>query len=207
MNGKINTVASKVLIGVVAFSTIALISGCNRSENMRRSESAGAPGTGPSTAMPAPEADGSGSMKSRKPSQQDSSSASSSMDRSVGNMSGGTASGNSISSADREFMMNAAVGNLFEVKVGEVAASRATSPEVKAFAKMLVRHHSAANDELSELAKSKNITLPSALPAAKKSLIDSLGKLSGAQFDREFIHTVGLTDHQEDIKNFGSSSI
>ena len=37
-------------------------------------------------------------------------------------------------------------------------------------------------------------------------MIDALGKLSGAQFDREFIHTVGLTDHQEDIKNFENAS-
>lgn len=108
--------------------------------------------------------------------------------------------------ADTRFMTQAAAGGLYEVRAGELANRKASSSDVQAFGSMLVREHSAANDELAAYAKSRNVTLPKTVPPEKQKVLDELGKLSGADFDRQFIQTVGLKDHQEDIALFEASS-
>lgn len=42
--------------------------------------------------------------------------------------------------------------------------------------------------------------------AERQSGVDSLAKASGADFDRQLIHTVGLADHKEHIAMFESAS-
>ena len=104
--------------------------------------------------------------------------------------------------ADRSFMNNAAIGGVFEVAVGKVAAERAGDAKVKDFGNMLVEDHTKANEELAALATARGIKPPTKLPAAKQAKIDRLAKLSGRNFDRQFLQQVGVKDHQEDIRLF-----
>ena len=99
-------------------------------------------------------------------------------------------------------MNHAAEDGMFEVEIAKVAATKATDPAVKSFAQRLVDDHTAANDKLRQIAASHNITLPASMPASKQKDIDRLNKLSGAQFDREFIQMVGIKDHKTDIDMF-----
>lgn len=66
----------------------------------------------------------------------------------------------SPSSEDTMFAQKAATSGTMEVQHGQLAASKATNAQVKAFANQLVKDHTAANDELMAIAKRKNITLP-----------------------------------------------
>jgi putative membrane protein len=107
-----------------------------------------------------------------------------------------------LARADRKFIEDAAGAGLFEVHVAQLAASKATDLAVKNFAGMLVDQHTAANNELVQIANAKKAELP---PAPKRSLrreIDKLGKKSGAEFDRAFVREVGIEAHQKDIKLF-----
>ena len=61
---------------------------------------------------------------------------------------------------DEEFMKEAAQGGMAEVKLGELAATKAQNPDVKAFAKKMVADHGKANAELKTLAGKKTFTLP-----------------------------------------------
>lgn len=115
---------------------------------------------------------------------------------------GGVAGDRLLAPADRSFMNNAAIGGIFEVAVGKVAAERAGDAKVKDFGNMLVEDHTKANNELAALATARGITPPTKLPAAKQAKIDRLAKLSGRSFDRQFLQQVGLKDHQEDIRLF-----
>ncbi len=115
---------------------------------------------------------------------------------------GGVAGERLPAAADRNFMNNAAIGGIFEVAVGKVAAERASSSAVKRFGSMLVDDHTAANDELAALAAARGIKPPARLPAAKQSKIDRLAKLPAGGFDRQFLKEVGLKDHQDDIRLF-----
>lgn len=111
-----------------------------------------------------------------------------------------------LASPDRNFVTKAATEGLYEVEVARVAAERATNPAVKSFAAMLVDQHSKANDELKQFAASRNVTLPSKLPADKQNTIDRLTKVAGEEFDQQFVQTVGIKDHEKDIKEFEKAS-
>ena len=107
---------------------------------------------------------------------------------------------------DRKFIEEAAGSGMFEVQVAQLAVTKASDTAVKDFASKLVDHHSAANNELVKLANAKGVELPPAPPRNKRRDIEKLGKLSGAEFDREFVREVGIKDHEKDIKDFEKAS-
>lgn len=111
-----------------------------------------------------------------------------------------------LARADRKFIQDAAASGMFEVEVAQLGASKATDAGVKSYASMLVDHHTAANNELVQLANSKKVELPAAPPRAMRRDVEKLGKKSGADFDRDFVREVGIKAHEKDIKNFQKAS-
>jgi len=101
----------------------------------------------------------------------------------------------------RQFIEHAAIGGMAEVKLGQLAQQKAASDEVKNFGKRMVDDHSKANDELKRLASKKHVTLPKDVGAKHKSVYERLSKLSGQEFDREFMDTMAK-DHQEVVAEF-----
>jgi putative membrane protein len=113
---------------------------------------------------------------------------------------GGGDSG-ALSSADRDFMMKAAVGGMAEVELGRMAAQKAVNSDVKTFGKHMVDDHSKANDELKQLASQKSVTLPTEVDAKHKETMDRLSKLNGAAFDNAYVSEM-VKDHTEDVSEF-----
>lgn len=111
-----------------------------------------------------------------------------------------------LSNADERFLKDAAVDGLYEVEVGKVASQRASDAPLKAFAEMLVAQHSAANDELRQLAGMRNVALPNELPVMKRRAVEKLRKIKSSDFDHEFIDKVVIEDHEKDIKHFEKAS-
>ncbi len=111
-----------------------------------------------------------------------------------------------LARGDRKFIQEAAEAGMYEVQAAKIAASKAADPDVKSFASMLVDQHSAANNELVQLANGKNVELPAAPPRSKRRDIEKLGKLSGKELDQRFVREVGIKDHQQDIKKFEKAS-
>ena len=107
---------------------------------------------------------------------------------------------------DRKFIENAAESGMFEVQVGQVAASKASDPQVKSFAGMLVDQHTAANNELVKIANAKGVELPAAPDHGQRRDIDKLGKRNGADFDEHFVKEVGVKSHEKTIKMFEKAS-
>src|SRR5262245_22805089 len=77
-----------------------------------------------------------------------------------------------LSSQDRKFVMDAAVGGMMEVEMGRMAAQKASSADVKAFGQRMVTDHGKANDQLKQIASQKGVTLPTTLPADKRQEMD-----------------------------------
>lgn len=116
----------------------------------------------------------------------------------------GTASrgaSDSLARADRKFIEDAARGGMAEVQLGQLAAQKAQSSEVKQFGQKMVDDHGKANDQLKSLASSKNVTLPTDLDRGHKRDYDRLSKLSGAEFDREYMKHM-VSDHKKDVSDF-----
>jgi putative membrane protein len=108
-------------------------------------------------------------------------------------------------SPDQKFVLEAAMGGMEEVQLGQLAVSKAASDDVKQFGQHMVDDHSKANDELKALAASKNITLPTELAGKQKADYDKLSKLSGAAFDREYMKMM-VDDHNKDVAEFQKES-
>jgi putative membrane protein len=109
-----------------------------------------------------------------------------------------------VSKKDQEFMTKAAAGGLYEVQAGTLAQQKGQAEGVKSFGSMLVKDHSAANEELKALAASKGVSLPSAMTPDKKKRLDSVSRAKN--FDKEFVDEVGLDDHKKDISLFEKAS-
>ena len=121
------------------------------------------------------------------------------------NASGGQASMAGMSSNDRDFIMDAAMGGMMEVQLGHWAAQKGTSDAVKQFGKRMVDDHSKANEQLMQLASSKSITLPTALDEKHQKDIAKVSKLNGAEFDKAYSKMM-LSDHEKDVKEFEKQS-
>ena len=92
-----------------------------------------------------------------------------------------------------------------EVEMGKLAQDKAASNQVKAFARKMAEHHPKVNDELKQLAAAKGVTLPTDIAAKDRREINKLSKLSGAEFDREYMTSM-VSDHQKDVSEFKSES-
>ena len=103
------------------------------------------------------------------------------------------------------FAKKAAIGGLAEVQMGQMAADKATDPDVKSFAQRMVTDHSKANDELKSLASTKSWTLPAGLDAKHRAAMNRLQKATGAAFDRQYMNAM-VSDHNADVAAFRSYS-
>ena len=107
--------------------------------------------------------------------------------------------------SDTDFVNTVAMDGMAEVELGRLAVQKAKSPEVKQFAQRMVADHSKANVELKQLASNKNMTLPTEPNAQQKADKDRLSKLSGADFDREYM-TMMTAGHDKAVAAFEDES-
>lgn len=106
-----------------------------------------------------------------------------------------------LSATDVKFIKSAAQGGMEEVELGRMAAQKGSNPDVKTFGQRMVDDHSKANDQLTQLAGQKGVTLSSTLSPAKKGDVNKLAKLSGAAFDRKYVSMM-VEDHKKDVAEF-----
>jgi putative membrane protein len=106
-----------------------------------------------------------------------------------------------LSKSDKDFVTRAAQDGMAEVALGELATRMASNEEVKQFAQRMVDDHTKANNELKELASKEGITFPNEMSGKQKALQDRLAKLSGADFDREYMRAM-VKDHDSAVALF-----
>lgn len=111
-----------------------------------------------------------------------------------------------VSKMDQTFVTKASGGGMYEVEVSKLAIDKASDPAIKEFAQMMVTDHTKANDELKQLADSKNAQVAPGVPKDKQAVIDKMSKLDGAKFDKAYREQVGLKDHKEDIALFSKEA-
>jgi putative membrane protein len=104
-----------------------------------------------------------------------------------------------LSWGDRRFVTKAADGGQSELALAELAAQRATNPEVKSFAQKLVTDHTKVNSELMSLASQKNVKVD--VDDDKDRAYKRMNKKSGSEFDQEFVEHM-IDEHEKDVKMF-----
>ena len=102
---------------------------------------------------------------------------------------------------DAQFLVNVAEINMEEVSLGKLAQTKGNTDHVKELGKMMEDEHSKSLADLSELAKSKNITLPVSPTDDAKDAYKKLNDKSGNDFGKDYSDKV-VKGHQDAIALF-----
>jgi len=97
----------------------------------------------------------------------------------------------------QKFFEKAAIANMAEIKLGQLATQRAQSADVKQFGQMMVDEHTKALDQLKEAAQKANITLPTEIDSKHQKKQDKLSEASGAEFDKKYMDA--MVDAHKDV--------
>ncbi len=106
-----------------------------------------------------------------------------------------------LSSGDEAFVKKAAEGGLMEVKLGEIASTKAKRQDVKDFGAKMVKDHSKANADLKAVATAKGFAIPASLDATHEKKVEKMSKLEGDAFDGAYVKDM-VEDHENDVKDF-----
>jgi putative membrane protein len=110
-----------------------------------------------------------------------------------------------VDKGDSTFVVTAAKDGMAEVAAGKMAQNQAVSQRVKNFANMMVTDHTKAGDQLAAIAKSKNITLPTAPDADAQKMAADMGKMTGKSFDKDYVNGM-VEGHEKAVKLFTDAS-
>jgi putative membrane protein len=103
--------------------------------------------------------------------------------------------------SDTQFVQKASASGLAEVELSKLAATNATSAEVKSFAETMVTDHTAANEKLTSIATGKGMKPATVPDADARAAIASLKAKQGAAFDRQYAEIM-LKDHKKAVALF-----
>jgi putative membrane protein len=106
---------------------------------------------------------------------------------------------------DLPFLREAASANLMEVTLGRVAQSRASDTRVRDFGSRMVTDHTNLQQQLTTLTSTSGIGFTPTLDAQQQQEVSRLQRLSGSEFDREYI-TMMVQDHRNDVFKFEDES-
>lgn len=106
-----------------------------------------------------------------------------------------------VNQSSLDFINNAIDGGRTEVKLANVATHVSQNPRIVRFAKMMINDHTKGIVELKALRKKELINPNDAISAEHKKLIDSMSKLSGADFDKAYMNVM-VTDHEKTVDLF-----
>jgi putative membrane protein len=102
---------------------------------------------------------------------------------------------------DMQFATTAARGGQAEIQLGQMAATKAASADVKAFGQKMVTDHKKADEELDAAARADGETIPKGLEPEHKADAARFDKLSGAAFDKAYMKQM-VEDHRKTIALF-----
>ena len=102
---------------------------------------------------------------------------------------------------DKIFLRKAAQGGMAEVKLGQLAAQKGSSEDVRAFGQRMVDDHTKLNNDMAPVADSMGVRLPKDLSKEDQAEYDKLSSLSGNDFDMEYLSFM-VKDHHKDLREF-----
>ena len=118
---------------------------------------------------------------------------------------GGVQGSQALRQADQDFLKEASTVNQKEIEFGRLGQRQASNDRVREFAQKLIDDHTKAQDELTTLARTKNVQIASQLPQEHRQMVDKMNQMQGAEFDREFIKHM-VMGHEQAIQKFDQQS-
>ena len=85
------------------------------------------------------------------------------------------------------FVDNLVQGNTYEIEAAKIAEQKAQSADVKAFAKMMVRDHTALGNEAKPVIAKSGKTAPASLDQRRQGFLDNLKAAGPQDFDKAYM--------------------
>jgi putative membrane protein len=102
---------------------------------------------------------------------------------------------------DKDFVHEALQGGMAEVQMGQLAAQKGSSDDVKQFGQKMVQDHTQMGDQMKQVAQQLGVSEPKGLSKKDKAEVAKLNSLSGPEFDKAYIATM-VKDHKKDLSDF-----
>lgn len=95
----------------------------------------------------------------------------------------------------QRFVNDVVAGNTAEIELSRMASERATNPEVKQFAQMMVRDHTTAGNDFKQVLTQHNMQVREVIDEKHRDMSQELSRKSGTEFDHEYMAAM-VDDHQ-----------
>jgi putative membrane protein len=104
-----------------------------------------------------------------------------------------------------DFVPAAAISDMYEIEASKLALQKSKSAEVKQFAQMMIKDHTATTAKVKSILSSANlqVTPPTALDDRRQGMIDNLKAASAADFDKVYLDQQTAA-HQEALATMKS---
>lgn len=91
-------------------------------------------------------------------------------------------------SKTQDFVTKAAIANMFEIKTSEQAVKTSKNADVLAFARMMIKDHTAAGEKFkTAVGVTSGLTPPAALDDDHQKTLDDLATKTGTDFDKAYV--------------------
>lgn len=108
-----------------------------------------------------------------------------------------------ISASDKNWVNDQLSDGTAEVELAKLAKERASNPEVRQFADMMIQDHTKAGEQLKQIATTFAIPMESKNEDKHRDLMDKLSKRSGADFDKDYMNAM-VDDHEDAVRDLRS---
>ena len=111
-----------------------------------------------------------------------------------------------LTPAERDIAMKIEQSHLGEVDLARLAKERTANKDVKDYAETLIKDHNKALNDISNMLKEQKATPSAAVPkpTGTQDQMSKLQKMSGAEFDREFMSMM-VQNHQKTLSDLNQS--
>ncbi|MFL5472643.1 MAG: DUF4142 domain-containing protein [Gemmatimonadales bacterium] len=108
-------------------------------------------------------------------------------------------------SQDSKLIFQMASSNIMEVRLGQMAQQKASNAAVKQFGQQMATDHTNLENQLTGLVSKNGTNFQPAMSKENEAEVSRLEKLSGAQFDQQYMTSM-IQHHQQDISTLQSQS-
>lgn len=108
--------------------------------------------------------------------------------------------------SEKLFLLDAAIGNEWEIESSRLVESKSSDQSVKDLAKMIREDHEQAQKRVTELAREMNLDLPSSLPKSKQNLLAVLGSLPAEKLDSCYL-IMQKANHAKAISSYADHQV
>jgi putative membrane protein len=85
------------------------------------------------------------------------------------------------------FVTRAAVTNLAEIDLSQIALDKSTNADTRKFATQIIKDHQAAQAKLKQVAGAQKIALPGSVDEERRKQREKLKELNGAEFEKQYV--------------------